>query len=510
MAPANLWQQSTTCAGGWDADLLPLHINFKELRAVHKSLLAWRAELQGHRVLLFCDNTTVVQLLRKGTSRSALLMAELRQVWTLLHTLKVDLVPVYIASADNPADFPSRHSMSAEWTYRPALHCQRRNVRFVEAATAVSQSALGHHPQGAAQDRRGRRQRGAHCPALAQPGVVAASAAPARALGPFAPTSPLCAATHAPQDRPIRTRHHETHRTGVRRLERLEAWHSGLADCFLGDLPPAFPGRENALKLLLAGRRANTWLGYASKVKRWHDFCDSAGIPAFPARPEHILCYLGYLQEEGRIKASSLQPYLSALNSWHVDMGLPKPAVGHAITMLRRGYGEVQAEDDDEAVRARRPIPAFVMRAILDLGSSTGSVLVRRAATASVLCYAFMLRADSCVRLKHRHVTVTTRGITLQLQVKTRGRDVSTTVHRPGCDEVYHLIRLWIRACSADGAASLWALPSRPARSFCVTLRRQVVPRLLRHPRFASSSRREMGWPFTPLGRSDGGAIYRR
>ena len=122
--PANLWQQSTTCAGGWDADLLPLHINFKELRAVHKSLLAWRAELQGHRVLLFCYNTTVVQMLRKGTSRSALLMAELRQVWTLLHTLKVDLVPVYIASADNPADFPSRHSMSAEWTFRPGLRQQ--------------------------------------------------------------------------------------------------------------------------------------------------------------------------------------------------------------------------------------------------------------------------------------------------------------------------------------------------------------------------------------------------
>jgi hypothetical protein len=46
-------------------------------------------------VLLFCDNTTVVQLLRKGTSRSALLMAELRQVWQLLHTLRVELVPVY-------------------------------------------------------------------------------------------------------------------------------------------------------------------------------------------------------------------------------------------------------------------------------------------------------------------------------------------------------------------------------------------------------------------------------
>lgn len=220
------------------------------------------------------------------------------------------------------------------------------------------------------------------------------------------------------------------------------------------------------MKLLLAGRRANTWLGYASKVKRWQDFCEQAGVPAFPARPEHILCYLGHLQAEGLVKASSLQPYLSALNSWHADMGLQKPAVGHAVTMLRRGYGEVQAEDDDEAVRSRRPIPAFVMRAILTLGHRTTSSVVRRAATASVLCYAFMLRADSCVRLRHRHVTVTDRGVTLQIQVKTRGRDVSTTVHRPGIDEVYHLIKSWIRECWASGATSLWALPSRPQDQF--------------------------------------------
>ena len=78
--PAHLWQHNETCAGGWDVDLLPLHINFKEMRAVHRSLQAWRDELQGHRVLPFCDNTAVVQLLRKGTSRSALLMAELLQV----------------------------------------------------------------------------------------------------------------------------------------------------------------------------------------------------------------------------------------------------------------------------------------------------------------------------------------------------------------------------------------------------------------------------------------------
>ena len=112
--PAALWRTSANEAGLWDADLLPLHSNFKELCAVHRSLLACRSDLQGHSVLLFCDNTTVVQLLRKGPSRSPLLMEELRQVCRLLIDMQVDLVPVYIPSVDNPADFPSRHSQSTE------------------------------------------------------------------------------------------------------------------------------------------------------------------------------------------------------------------------------------------------------------------------------------------------------------------------------------------------------------------------------------------------------------
>jgi hypothetical protein len=121
------------------------------------------------------------------------------------------------------------------------------------------------------------------------------------------------------------------------------------------------------------------------------------GVRPFPAHPSHVLCYLGYLQEEDDVKACSLQPYLSAINSWHADMGLSKPAVGQAVNMLRRGYCEVQGDEDDESVLDRRPIPAYVMRAILTLTHSTPSQSIRRAATASVLCYAFMLRADSCV-----------------------------------------------------------------------------------------------------------------
>jgi site-specific recombinase XerD len=94
---------------------------------------------------------------------------------------------------------------------------------------------------------------------------------------------------------------------------------------------------SNAACLLAAGRSANTWIGYTGKLKLWEDFCACTGVRPFPAQPSHVLCYLGYLQEEGSVKVGSLQPYLSTINSWHTYMGLSKPVVGQAVNMLRRG-----------------------------------------------------------------------------------------------------------------------------------------------------------------------------
>ena len=126
--PQHLLPTSQQCSAAWDADLVPLHINFKELRAVHHALRYWREELQGRRVLLFVDNMTVMHLLRSGTSRSPLLMAELRQVWALLRAAKIDLQTVHIATGLNPADQPSRRWNRAEWTFREGCRRQLRSL----------------------------------------------------------------------------------------------------------------------------------------------------------------------------------------------------------------------------------------------------------------------------------------------------------------------------------------------------------------------------------------------
>ena len=170
--------------------------------------------------------------------------------------------------------------------------------------------------------------------------------------------------------------------------------------------------------------------------------------------------------------AGSLQPYLSAINQWHADMGFERPAVGHVIQRLRRGFGELEGADDGEAVACRRPIPASVMFKILRLASSLRrncshrSRLLRRACTASALAFGFMLRAVSLVQLRRRDVTVSAEGLVLSLQVKTRSRSISTTVHRPGTDELYLLIKDWLSDCPSLPCSSLWALDSSSDGSF--------------------------------------------
>jgi hypothetical protein len=190
-----------------------------------------------------------------------------------------------------------------------------------------------------------------------------------------------------------------------------------------------------------------------------------------PARPEYIAAYIGYLREEGLVHANSLQPYLSCINQWHADMGLEKPAVGHLIQKLRRGFGELEG-DDPEGVASRRPIPAPVMLQVLHLARNSRrdrtqrGRLLRRAATASCLAFAFMLRGDSLVQLHRQDITVSADGLVIRIRTKTRGRTVATTVHRPGQDEVYDVISAWVADFLAPDTASLWTIDDSDSASF--------------------------------------------
>ena len=123
---------------------------------------------------------------------------------------------------------------------------------------------------------------------------------------------------------------------------------------------------ERISSLLSHGRRLSTKISYDGKQRRFLTFC-SETLPGeyglrprshMPATEKTVLMYLAHLSREGKVAEQSLQPYLSAVNQMHEDAGFPKPACGHFIRLLRKGYVELEADDRGQPLSNRVPAPA--------------------------------------------------------------------------------------------------------------------------------------------------------
>ena len=104
-------ESALPASGPWTAAeeaASPGAINRLELMAVERSLEALAPQLTGRMVHLHVDSSVALAVLRKGSGVAHLQAAALR-VWRLAARLQVRLAAVsWVASADNPADLPSR------------------------------------------------------------------------------------------------------------------------------------------------------------------------------------------------------------------------------------------------------------------------------------------------------------------------------------------------------------------------------------------------------------------
>jgi hypothetical protein len=115
-------QHTFIAAGPWDSVALALAargagINFLELRTVRLALRRFSLDffkvlgyqwLQNERIALWIDNTSALFSLVRSRSNSFSLNSELVKVNRLLRRLNLTLLPQYIASQENPADYWSR------------------------------------------------------------------------------------------------------------------------------------------------------------------------------------------------------------------------------------------------------------------------------------------------------------------------------------------------------------------------------------------------------------------
>jgi len=195
---------------------------------------------------------------------------------------------------------------------------------------------------------------------------------------------------------------------------RVEAWDAPLIRAALGKIPKnAAPGLTQAAHLLTLGRRTNTKTSYASKWQQFVHFSTTTKLEQgckllvyWPASERTVLSYLGFLSDEGLVHETWLNPYLAAINQTHEDIGLPRPALGHYLTLLRKIF-TVQEGNLNPNACTRMPVPADVMLDILHLSLGTDNTHTLRMCACLVVCYSWYNRADTGIQLLRSHVTLT-------------------------------------------------------------------------------------------------------
>ena len=249
-------------------------------------------------------------------------------------------------------------------------------------------------------------------------------------------------------------------------------------DDMLGD----HPEREGIMAKMarrLASSTADVYGGHFARFWRW---CEAQ--PDHPsALPASTGTVLRWLEADvvagGKVRAASLQPYLSAINAVHADLEYERPALGHAVAAYKAGLAHTQADGGREAERVYLPAEA-VERALLwaltlDTERATASELqVFRAAVASVFTFVFFARGATGSALLAKHVTRSVAGTTVQLEhEKGRGRDARARAVTlpvgavPGLDA---LLRKWERLRGeVDADASYYLLPGERSRALPAT-----------------------------------------
>eukprot|EP00873_Tetraselmis_striata_P023652 jgi/Tetstr1/443916/TSEL_031868.t1 len=185
---------------------------------------------------------------------------------------------------------------------------------------------------------------------------------------------------------------------------------------------------QRTLDLLSSSLSAQTLKSYAGRLSQFAEFChDSENISPPEATTATVVRYVAWIGERGHIAAKSLQPYLSAINTFfelHNLVPIAKDSLH--LTSARRGLMLRQRRLD--AAPLRVPLPAdvayrFVTKAELIVSAPYPEYhLDFRALLASVVNFMFFARGLTAVSCRVRDVHVDTYNITLQVY-REKGRD---------------------------------------------------------------------------------------
>jgi site-specific recombinase XerD len=105
------------------------------------------------------------------------------------------------------------------------------------------------------------------------------------------------------------------------------------------------------LALLSATWAPSTTTTYGNTIRRYFDFREEQRLAPLAPTPANMARYVAWLGQRGTIKASSLQPFLHAVNGFFKDHGLEAFSLGDLVAKVRKGLAAPHVAIDDTPLR---------------------------------------------------------------------------------------------------------------------------------------------------------------
>eukprot|EP00873_Tetraselmis_striata_P038086 jgi/Tetstr1/458350/TSEL_044789.t1 len=259
--------------GFWSSADECQHITWKELKAVRLAVESFLPDLAGGNVLLHENNKAAYHVLSGLTSRSPEMMAELRRLWCLLDSHGIHMRARYIRSTANI------------WADRLRRHLDSDDWQLDPLLFAERESRFGPH-------------------SIDRFASALNTLLPRYNAAWLDPTCEAVDSLHLPD--------------ADRRRENN-----------LCNAP--WPLLPDLVQKLQQSGAAATVVAPRWEGKAWHQALTKMAVEELTAR------YVTGLGNLGTIKASSLQPYLSAVNHFFKDHGREPMALGNLVSRARKG-----------------------------------------------------------------------------------------------------------------------------------------------------------------------------
>ncbi|KAK3273535.1 hypothetical protein CYMTET_18225 [Cymbomonas tetramitiformis] len=204
-------------------------------------------------------------------------------------------------------------------------------------------------------------------------------------------------------------------------VQEVAGWDAALQERLRGELGDSSL-TELAVQMQGAALGDKTVGNYRPKARAFMAFCEAEGRQWLPATRATVRLYIAHMLYKGTVQASNMQPYLSAINNYHKDMGFPGPAKGRAVSRAVKGMSRLQ-----EQKLGLEPV-----------GRAAAELL--RACTYVVFAFVTFGRPETGVSMRREHISIT-------------GDDISVVLHK---EKVWGHVRLRRRlTIPAAGVAGL-------------------------------------------------------